>query len=135
MPVPEGVWEWPLLAGLLVVVGWVLWTQREERRRVAAEMVQERARHEERMAQLLQAAEADRRLQMEAWEGLVRQSVELQSDLVGGLARLCLEVDKLSKAMGEEHEEILRRCSEEHGRAVSRGQLAEMLEVRGEQEG
>ena len=120
MPVPSEVWQWPLLAGLLIVVGWVLWTQREERRRVAAEIGAERERHEKQVAGMLAEADADRKAYMAAWQGMVERSVEAQLQVAEGLGRLCLEVDKLSAAMGEEHEEILRRCSEEHEKAVLR---------------
>ncbi len=116
MPVPGEVWQWPLLAGLLLVVGWVLWVQREERRRVAVEMGEERKRHEEQVAQVLADAEADRKRQLEAWQGVVQRSIETQVEVASGLARLCLEVERLTRAMGEEHREIMVRCIEGHAR-------------------
>jgi len=116
MPLPEGVWEWPLLAGLLLVVGWVLWTQREEGRRMEAE----RTRYEERVGRILEAAERDRQRQIEAWDGLVARSIETQAAVAEGLGRLCLEVDRLTRCMAEEHEEMLSRCVEGHGKARAR---------------
>ena len=127
MPVPEGVWQWPLLAGLLVVVGWVLWTQREALQRAAVE----RERHEAQIGKMLEEAEEERRRQLEAWEGLVRESVAQQVELTKALGALCGEVRDLGKAMSEEHGAIMARCSVEHGKAAARGGLVEALEVRG----
>ena len=110
----DGIWQWPLLAGLLVVVGWVLFTQREERKRVAEEMAAERARWEERVSRMLEDAALDRQRQIEAWNGLVQRSIETQAEVAQGLARLCLEVDRLTRAMSAEHEEMLVRCVEGH---------------------
>lgn len=102
MPVPEELLQWPILAGLLVVIGWLLWTQREERKR-----------YEERMGRLLDVAEEDRAAHFEAWRMAVREQVSVQHEVVMSLAKLCAEVDRLAERMREEHGEILARCAGE----------------------
>lgn len=98
MPIPEELWQWPVLAVLAAVIGWLLWIQREERRR-----------YEERMSRLLDSAEADRATHLQAWNVLVREQVGSQHEVVAALAKLCLEVDRLSESMQAQHTEIMAR--------------------------
>ena len=99
MGFPEEFLQWPLMAALLLVIGWLLYVQREERRR-----------YEDRMGRLLDSAEQDRAAHLDAWNTLVRDQVGSQHEVVAALAKLCLEVDRLSAAMKREHEEIVRVC-------------------------
>ena len=99
---PEAVWEWPALAALLLVVGWMLF----EQRRATDRMAEERARHEERMDAVVAAMEKDRRECLDAWKGLMREGIEGQHKTAEALAALCVEVEGLREVTSRQFLEI-----------------------------
>ena len=97
-----GAYELPAISILaLIVIGWLLWTQREERRRISAESQAERRQHTEFVENLVAKAEADRTMQMAQWREMVAQSIAAYQSLCKAL---------------QDHEERSERRFQDHER-------------------
>jgi len=102
MELPSDFWQLPAIAvALLLVIGWLLYTQREERRSQTAE----RAEMVSYMRTLLQDAEAQRRQDLGSFATLLERNIVVQE-------RTAAAISSFAQALAEEterHEERAQR--------------------------
>lgn len=125
MPIPDmSGWELPAIAIIsITVIGWLLWTGREERQRVAGEMASERTRvaieqAEERKRVALEQAE-ERKRYTEFNETLIQQADQDRREFMKSYRELAAQSIKahltVSKAV-EDHDKRAAQAAEEHSR-------------------
>ena len=112
---PIEVWQYPMIAGLLLVVGWLLYQlwqsgkgAREEREKAAAEAKREREQSVAFMEDLVRQSQEERQAHLHSWQEMVAGMIEVQRAVVSNL---------------EQHEDLAER---RHGEVVQR---LERLEV------
>ncbi|MBU2685548.1 MAG: hypothetical protein KKF27_20095 [Gammaproteobacteria bacterium] len=77
LPGSESFWQLPAIAVVaVIVIGWLLWSQREERKNVADQWGTERTQNQEFMAGLIERADKDRVEQMTLWRDLSANSID-----------------------------------------------------------
>ena len=118
MDLPSDFWQLPAIAvALLLVIGWLLYTQREERRSQATE----RAEMSAYLRKLVQDAEAQRKADLAGFTALLERNIVVQERTAASIASF---TKALAEEMGRQEERAQRRFEEGQRQAEARCQAA-----------
>ena len=107
--VPVEVWQYPMIAGLLLVVGWLLYqlwqsgkSAREEREEAATAAAKERADSVAFMEELVRQSQEERQVHLTSWREMLASAIEVQR-------ALCVTLEQHEGLAERRHGEVMNR--------------------------
>ncbi len=118
--IPDSLWQWPLLAAIIVVVGWLLYQMREqmktakdERKEQMLQAREEREKNTKFIQELVQKSDAERMNFMESLKQIITANLQAQQAMTYALERHAADMDRnfadLCKESEKRHVEVMKR--------------------------
>jgi len=118
--IPDSLWQWPLLAAIMVVIGWLLYQMREqmkiakeERKEQMLQAREEREKNTKFIQELVQKSDAERLNFMESLKQIIMANLQAQQAMTSALERHAADVDRnfadLAKELERKHTELIKR--------------------------
>lgn len=121
--IPDALWQWPLLAAIIVIIGWLLYqmrdlmkTAKEERKEQTLLAREEREKNTKFIQDMVQKSDAERMNFMESLKQIITANLQAQQAMTYALERHAAEMDRnfadLCKESDKRHIEVMKRIDE-----------------------
>ena len=117
---PDALWQWPLLAAIIVVIGWLLYQMREqmtvakdERKEQMILAREEREKNTKFIQDMVQKSDAERLNFMDSLKQIITANLQAQQAMTYALERHAADMDRnfadMCKESDKRHTEVMKR--------------------------
>jgi mevalonate kinase len=118
--IPTELWEWPLLAAVIVVVGWLLYQMRDQMRQAKEERKEqmivsreEREKNTKFIQEMVQKSDAERSNFIDSLKQIITANLQAQQAMTYAIEKHAADVDRsfaeLCKDTEKRHAELMKR--------------------------